>query len=414
MISSICLSFWLASAACELPSDPVRFDVGAFEFGVQQRAEPGSPTARGDVEWGIAPDGERGFGAGRSLRDIARLLRSSADEDRAVVARLYKLEPDVRVLLALVTDRYKEQGYLASLPPGEASLERLGETFRARQQDVGRELDKGDASSEMLARMLVDARFRSRSRVIDGVEFEIADLRSALALLFAHLDGFADLKDHEAEALARRVDLAAARLRAICLDLEALREKPGSETADAVWAQDLERLLALVHSRDAAQRAKDLPPLLDRLDQREEQMSAALFTTRQAIELDSVLSQRRAAVSAAADLLPSVRELLPETPEGAKAGAEIQALPKSRRYAYAAHSAAQALGYDALNEELNYLAGLATDVSYGQLESRRWFDRFLALRGIRSNEYKTYGDRKLTREEKRALDVVQQLATKPR
>jgi len=127
-----------------------------------------------------------------------------------------------------------------------------------------------------------------------------------------------------------------------------------------------------------------------------------------------VLSQRRAAVSAAADLLPSVRELLPETPEGAKAGAEIQALPKSRRYAYAAHSAAQALGYDALNEELNYLAGLATDVSYGQLESRRWFDRFLALRGIRSNEYKTYGDRKLTREEKRALDVVQQLATKPR
>jgi hypothetical protein len=414
MISSICWSFLLASAArvhpVELEASPSRVDSAA-----QQRAEPGSPAARGDVEWALAPDGERGFGPGRSLRDIARLMRSTADEDRAVIARLYKLEPDVRVLLALVTDRYKEQGYFASLPPGEdASLERLGEVFRARQQGVAHELDKGDASSEILARMLVDARFRSRARVIEGVEFEIADIRAALALLFAHLDGFADLKDHEAESLARRVDLAAARLRAIRLDLEALREKPGSETADAVWAQDLERLMALVHSKDPAERAKELPSLLDRLDQREEQMSLALFTTRQAVELDSVLSQRRAAVAAAIDLLPSVRELLPETPEGAKAGAEIQGLPKSRRYAYAAHTAAQALGYDALNEELNYLAGLATDFSYGQLESRRWFDRFLALRGIRSNEYKTYGDRKLTREEKRALDVVQQPATKAR
>jgi hypothetical protein len=143
-------------------------------------------------------------------------------------------------------------------------------------------------------------------------------------------------------------------------------------------------------------------------------MCATLCTTRQAVELGAMLAQRRASVAAAADILPSVRELLPETPEGAKANAEIQSLPKSRRYAYAAHTAAQALGYDALNEELNYLAGLAADFSYGQLESRRWFDRYLALRGIRSHEYKTYGERKLTREERRALDVVQQLATKPR
>jgi hypothetical protein len=412
MITAICMSFLLAC--------PARDFLG--EFGAQQQSvergspgSPGSPTARGEVEWALAPDGERGFGPGRSLRDVARLLRSTADEDRAVVARLYRLEPDVRVLLALVADRYREQGYFGSLPASEeASLERLIETFRARQQDAARELEKNDASSELLARMLVDARFRSRARVIEGVEFEIADLRAALALLFAHLDGFADLKDHEAESLARRVDLAAARLRAIGLDLAALREKPGSETADAVWAQDLERLMMLLHSTDRDQRARELPALLDRLDQREEQMCATLFTTRQAAELDALLSQRRASVSAAADLLPSVRELLPETPEGAKANAEIQSLPKSRRYAYAAHTAAQALGYDALNEELNYLAGLAADFSYGQLESRRWFDRFLALRGIRSNEYKTYGDRKLTREERRALDVVQQLATKPK
>jgi hypothetical protein len=405
MIISVCFTFFLSLAPIADPVPCPRSAGGAFLSFVTQ----GPSGSRGEVEWKTAPDGDRGFGAGRSLRDIARLLRSSAEEDRAVVALFFKLESDLRILLALVTDQYKGHGYFEMLgPSADASLDLLGAAFRAKQRDALRELAQGGAQAELLARMLVDARFRARARVIEGFEFEAADLDAGLAVLFAHLDGFADVKDHEAELIARRVDLAAARLRAIRLDLEALREKPGSQSSDAVWAQDLERLLMIMSSNQRDRREKELPLILERLDQREEGMCSALFTTRQAEELQTQLAQRAAAISSADKMLPRVRELVPETPEGSKASSEIQALSKSRRYAYAAHTGAEALGFDPLNEELNYLVGLATDFNYGALESRRWFDRFLALRGIRTHEYKTYGDRKLTREEVRALDAVQQ------
>jgi hypothetical protein len=152
----------------------------------------------------------------------------------------------------------------------------------------------------------------------------------------------------------------------------------------------------------------EMPPILERLDQREEGMCSALFTTRQAEDFQSLFAQRAAAIHAAEKLLPKVRELVPETPEGAKPSAQVQELTKSRRYAYAARAGMDALGFDPLNEELNYLVGLSTDFNNGALESYRWFDRFLALRGIRTHEYKSYGDRKLTREEKYALDRLQQ------
>ncbi len=168
----------------------------------------------------------------------------------------------------------------------------------------------------------------------------------------------------------------------------------------------------LMRSSDAVRRAKELPAILERLDQREEGMCSALFTARQAEELQSKLAERAASISSAEKMLPKIRELVPDTAEGAKAPSEIQALPKSRRCAYAAHSGAEALGFDPLNEELNYLVGLATDFNYGAIESHRWFDRFLALRGIRSHEYKSYSARKLTREEKHALDAIQQLVPK--
>jgi hypothetical protein len=40
------------------------------------------------------------------------------------------------------------------------------------------------------------------------------------------------------------------------------------------------------------------------------------------------------------------------------------------------------------------------------MESQRWFDRYLALHGIRVNDHRTYKDRTLTHQEKRAIDAV--------
>ncbi len=403
----------------------------ALSHGAGANVAPQSPgavqTPSREVDWGLAPDGEKGFGPGRSLREISRLLRSPTDEDRGFVRSLYKLEDDLRVLLSLASERYKEVGYFALLDLAEkekqqgtgagseslSPLERLGAEFRDRAARAGLEIEKGGPAAELLARLLVDARFRARAQVIEGLEFEITDMKAGLAVLSAELDGFAGLRDAEAAAIAQRVDLAAARLRAARLDLEALREEQKDPTAGAAWGKDLETLLALIRSADTEQRAKDLPVVLERLDRREESMEAALFTTRLETKLAAEIEKRAAAVAAAAELLAKVRVYFPGTPESGKADAEIRALSKSRRYAYAGRAAAEALSLDPLNEELNWFAGESSDFLWGSIESRRWFDRFLALRGIRVHEYRTYEGRTLTREEKRAIEAVQAVATTP-
>ncbi|MEM7518506.1 MAG: hypothetical protein AAF368_16485, partial [Planctomycetota bacterium] len=66
------------------------------------------------------------------------------------------------------------------------------------------------------------------------------------------------------------------------------------------------------------------------------------------------------------------------------------------------------LGLDPLNSELNYLAGISIDFLNGEQNALRYFDRFLALRGIRSGQGKTHLKRKLTPEEQRALDEILQ------
>lgn len=380
-----------------------------------------------NVEWGRAPDGEKGFGPDRSIRDLERLLRSSADEDRGHVAALYRLEQDIRVLLAMASDRYEEMGYFGLLDIAKKEeeretragqewltpLERLDAAFRERTGRAAVELKQGGAPAELLAKLMVDSRFRTRSLVIEGLEFEMADLRGGMAIFRAHLDGFAALRDPEAGAIATRVDLAASRLRAAKLDLEALREEHNDPSASEAWGKDLEVLLGLVRSNDPDRIDRELPAVLERLGQREASMAAALFTTRLDAKLAADIDRRALAISTAADLLSKVRAYFPGTPEGDKADPEIRALSKSRRYAHASPAVLEALSYDLLNDELNWLAGESSDFLWGAMESQRWFDRYLALHGIRVNDHRTYKDRTLTHQEKRAIDAVQAVATTP-
>jgi len=398
--------------------------------------EPGAPrsapregaheSAR-EGEWGQAPDGERGFGPGRSVRDVTKLLRSPAEEDRAFVQSLYRLEDDLRVLLSLSSDRYKAAGYFDLIELAEKEkrqstgeeeprltpLEHLGVVFRERATHAGAELSKGGKGADVLAQLLVDTRFRVRAQVIDGLEFEIADLRAGLAVLGAELDGFAGLHDDEAAAIARRVDLAASRLRAAKLDLEALREDSRDATAVESWGKDLEAVMQLIRTDDAERRARELPEILDRLEQRELGMSSALFTTRLETRLAPEFERRAQDLAAAADLLKKVRGYFPGTPESDKAGGDVARLSKSKRMALAGKEAREGLVRDPLNEELNWYQGEASDLLSGSIESRRFFDRYLALRGIRAHDHRTYKDRALSREEKRALDVVQAVGSTP-
>jgi len=379
------------------------------------------------VDWGRAPDDEMGFGPDRTMRDIERLLRSSAEEDRGHVAGLYRLEQDIRVLLAMATDRYEELGYFGLLDVAKREeeletrageewltpLERLDAAFRERTARAAAELLEAGPTAELFAKLLVDSRFRTRALVIEGLEFEMRDLRAGMAVLQAHLDGFANLRDQEGDSIARRVDLAASRLRAAKLDLEALREERTDATASEAWGKDLEILLGLARSKDPERVERELPAVLERLDQREASMAAALFTTRLDTKLAGEIDRRALAISTAADLLSKIRAYFPGTPESEAADAEIKALSKSRRYAYASRAVVEALNYDPLNEELNWFGGESSDFLWGSMESRRWFDRFLALRGIRVHDHRTFKNRTLTREEKRAIDAVQAVTAPP-
>jgi hypothetical protein len=370
-----------------------------------------------DAGWGRAPDGERGFGPGRTVRDLARLLRSPAEEDKGFVASLYKLEDELRVLLAMATEHYKTSGYFdlvliakaenvpttGAQDAARTQLEELGDAFRARAAHATAALEKGGTGADLLARLLVDTRFRVRAQVIDGLEFEFADLRAGLAVLFAELDGFTGLKDAEADAIASRVDLAASRLRAAKLDLEVLREDRADERVVEAWGKDLEALFELIRTEDAARRSRELPDLLAKLEDRESNMSSALFTTRLETNLAPELEKRQKDLAAAQDILPRVRTLV----LGDKTEAKQKGVSKNQRFTEAARDATAGLALDPLAEELNFLEGEVSDFLQGSLESRRYFDRYLALRGIRVHDYRTYQGKNLSREEKRAIEVVQ-------
>jgi uroporphyrinogen-III synthase len=132
-------------------------------------------------------------------------------------------------------------------------------------------------------------------------------------------------------------------------------------------------------------------------------MSSALFTTRLETNLADEIEKRQKDVGAAQELLPRVRALV----LGEKSDPKIKALSKNQRYTEAARDATAGLALDPLAEELNFLQGEISDFLQGSLESRRFFDRYLALRGIRVHDYRTYQGKSLSREERRAIDVVQ-------
>ena len=81
-------------------------------------------------------------------------------------------------------------------------------------------------------------------------------------------------------------------------------------------------------------------------------------------------------------------------------------MTKSDRRQRAARFAALAAASDPLDEGAIWLAATTSDASSGRFEARRWFDRYLALHGIRAHDDRTYRGRTLTGEEQRALDAL--------
>jgi hypothetical protein len=215
----------------------------------------------------------------------------------------------------------------------------------------------------------------------------------------ASFDGYADLGQDVLSAIARRADLAATRLRAVLLDLEALRE-------DEAFAVD-PALEALVRGERGA--VPGARAALAELDRRCARLSSSLFTTR-LLERPTVRAELewRAGVRAAGDAaLANVRVLMPDTAEGRAAPRDVARLSGSERRRYASVAAQEALRVDPLNEELNWYAAESLDFLWGLIESRRYYDRYLALRGIRAHDARSYRYADLDPRGRRAVERVQ-------
>ena len=385
----------------------VALSVGAFS------QEPQRPPT--EAPWELAPDGARGFGTSPEPEDVTDLIRSKAAADLEFVGGLLESATQVQILVALAHRRYERMGYLELVPPGEPGSRpsiadpALGHEFEVLAERFGVLLQAPDSlytrtQALAFARMVADYRFRVRAHILKGVELDLVLLPGTLRIFTAHAHGLAGLEKGPAlNTLASQADLAAARLRALRLDLEALYQPVVSAThgdsaevvelAAALTVGDTGRAEALVGVLDA--RARKSARMLEQ----------GLFTPRLDLQHVAALAERRAAWEKGARSNREMELLVPFRSTGG-IGGEIGGVRATDRYQLAVNSGREGLAAAPAHPELNFSLGLCLDFIAGRGISMRYFDRFLALRGILHWEERCFSGRPLDAREAYAAWVL--------
>jgi hypothetical protein len=352
----------------------------------------------------LAPDGQRGLGAETKVGDLLSLLRSNRAEDERFLAQLFALKSDLRVLAGAVSARYRELGLYDALDrKAEPSLDALHARLAELEADPLAALAASGRAARAFARMEVDPRFHARARVLAAFEREARELSAGLAVLRGATDGFVVLNEEEAHAIAARADLAASWLRAAKNDLNALQ--PSDDRALDEAAAALVR--SATSSEGEGVRRAAVASAIERSHAAADAISAQLFTVRLEAKSAQLFEWRARALDRAAPLRSEALEFLPDTPEGHAARDEVRALAKHERVRFALGRAREGLAHDPLDDTLAWATAHAADFLYGLEESRPFYDRFLALRGIRAHDHRTMQGRDLDEREKEALDAVQ-------
>jgi hypothetical protein len=217
------------------------------------------------------------------------------------------------------------------------------------------------------------------------------------------------LSQTELQNVITRVDLSASYLRAIQKDLEVLRPKPDEASDPAV----VTALVAAASARDETLRHAAFDAIAGLEEERLERMLGALFTGRFADSPEArvQVDWRERMRGQAIPLREEALTYLPGTPEAEAAPPDVAermaAMSKGDRLRWAERRAVEGLAYDPLDEDLVFVAAHCADYLWGDIQSRALYDRFLALRGIRSHDDDTMRDRELSERELEALAVVQ-------
>jgi hypothetical protein len=252
--------------------------------------------------------------------------------------------------------------------------------------------------------MLCDTRFNVRLELITNFEFEAREVRAGLFVLRGTGDGWVQLTPEETRAILTRIDLAASLLRALRSDLLALRATDETSTEDP---EEVRELLELERLRTEAERLVALAEIRARCDERVERMRQALFQTRLLPKVRTLLTWREGDLRQAEPLRAAALAHLPDTPEGRAAKGGIEKLARHERMRYALVYGQEGLVFDPLDEVAAWAAAEGIDFLWGNRESRPYYDRFLALHGIRAHDQRTIQGRELDAREERALYVVQ-------
>ena len=378
----------------------------------------GALGALGAADNWLAPDGERGL---RPQRETVSLFCFARDpEDVRFLRELWSLPREVRTSLQLALAGHRRLGALDLLqlspaPPGSPvpadaleQLARLHSTYALVERDPGaRRMDAAQARA--FARLVLDDAFHLRARLLDGLELELRELDGVLALLLASGRGVAALADTERdfEALLARGDLAAARLRQIDRDLKLLARPIAPRVPPSVHPDEA-RLVELLLSGSASELSSEFGKLLERVRMQRARLLETLKTPAFDERERAALASRARSIARAKELLEELSLLIPATTEGRTAPGDIQALSDSERYERAIALGLSACSVDPLQPRLAYLCGLAVDFRHGGRSSARYFDRFLALSGIRFYDGRTYSERELGPEQRRALAAVRE------
>jgi len=370
------------------------------------RAQPAAHAAqRVPDREALAPDGRRGLGALTPLNDLLALLRSNAESDRAFRLELDTLVSDLKLQLDQIRTAYEQAQLFELAAPGDPrSLDALHARFEELAEDPLPTLAAGGKRAAALAHVLLDARMRVRARALGDAELELAELENGLRALRAATDGFATFTQAETGNIAARVDLAASWLRALRNDLAALRVPSDARAPSEQVAQLL--AVAAASEGEGVRRA-NVERLCEPQRKLAELMGASLFTTRLAPTVESLVQWRAELLRTAAPLIERAERALPEADRNAPPDATLAGLSKSERVRRSGQLAFEALQHDPLDERAVWLMAHASEFHYGLLQSRPWYDRYLALRRIRSHDHRSYQGRKLDPRENEALQAVQ-------